>query len=162
MDHKDHDKVFFVNFGAVMAALFGIFFVCIFAARLIASSGDQAPRPEQLASIAERIKPIGTVVTDPAALVKTSAPAVARAPMTGEQVNAKLCAGCHGAGVLGAPKIGDKAAWAARLSAAGGLDALVSHAIRGKNAMPPKGGDPSLSDDEVRAAVEFMLKQSGV
>lgn len=161
MDHKDHDKVFFANFGMVMAVLFGIFFVCIFAAKLLVANGD-APHPEQLALIGERIKPLGAVVTDPAALVKVSAPAAARAPLSGEQVNAKLCAGCHGAGVLGAPKTGDKAVWAARISAAGGLDALVTHAIQGKNAMPPKGGDPSLSDDEVRAAVEYMLKQSGV
>jgi cytochrome c5 len=48
------------------------------------------------------------------------------------------------------------------MSAAGGLDGMVSSAIRGKAAMPPKGGDPSLSDEEVRAAVEYMLEQTGV
>lgn len=161
MDHKDHDKVFFANFGMVMAALFGIFFVCILAANLI-DSDDERADPAQVARIAERIKPVGSVVTDPAALVKVAAAAPARAAMSGEQVNAKLCAGCHGAGVLGAPKTGDKAAWASRLSAAGGIDGLAASAAKGKNAMPPKGGDPSLSDDEVRAAVEYLLKQSGV
>lgn len=161
MDHKDHDKVFFANFGMVMAALFGIFFVCILAANLI-DSGDAHADPARVARIEERIKPVSNVVTDPAALVQVAAAAPARAPMTGEQVNGKLCAGCHGAGVLGAPKTGDKAAWAARLSAAGGAAALAASAAKGKNAMPPKGGDPSLSDDEIRAAVEYLLKQSGV
>ncbi len=161
MEHKDHDKVFFANFGKVMAALFGIFFLCVLAARLLVS-GNGSDDPAQLERVAERIKPVATVVTDPAALVKVSAAAPARAAMSGEQVNTKLCAGCHGAGVLGAPKTGDKAAWQARLSATGGLDGLVASAAKGKNAMPAKGGDPSLSDDELRAAVEYLLKQSGV
>lgn len=161
MEHKDHDKVFFANFGKVMAGLFGIFFVCIVAASLV-SGGDGKADPEAVAKIAKNIQPVGNVVTDPAALLKVAAAAPAREPMTGEQVNGKLCAGCHGAGVLGAPKTGDKAAWAARASAAGGLDGLVASATKGKNAMPPKGGDPSLSDAEVREAVQYLMKQSGV
>jgi cytochrome c5 len=160
VDHKQQDKEFFANFGKVMAVLFGIFFICIFAASLI--SDDETPNAQALAMIEERIKPVGSAVTDPSALVKVSATAAKREPLTGEQVDARLCSSCHGAGVLGAPKTGDKAAWAQRLSAAGGIDGLVSSAIQGKAAMPPKGGDPSLSDEEVRAAVEHMLKQTGV
>lgn len=161
MEHKDHDKVFFSNFGKVMAGLFGIFFICVIAATLI-SGDDEKVDPAAVAQIGERIKPVAKVVTDPAALLKVAAAAPARAPMTGEQVNAKMCAGCHGAGVLGAPKTGDKADWAARASAAGGLDGLVASATKGKNAMPPKGGDASLSDEEVRAAVEYLTKQAGI
>jgi cytochrome c5 len=161
VEHKDQDKVFFANLGMVMAGLFGIFFICVIAASLI-SDDDDVVDPQALAQIEERIKPVGKVVTDPAALLKVSAAAPARAPMTGEQVNAKLCTGCHGAGVLGAPKIGDKAAWAARASAAGGLDGLVASATKGKNAMPPKGGDASLSEDEVRGAVQYLMKQAGI
>jgi len=161
VDHKQQDKEFFANFGKVMAFLFGIFFICIFAASFI-SGDDEAPNAQALALIEERIKPVGSAVTDPSALVKVSSAAAKREPLTGEQVNTKLCNSCHGAGVLGAPKIGDKAAWAQRMSAAGGLDGLVSSAIQGKAAMPPKGGDPTLSDDEVRAAVEHMLEQTGV
>ena len=70
-----------------------------------------------------------------------------------------MCSACHGAGVLGAPKIGDKGEWSRRKAA--GLAALVGSAIRGKNSMPSRGGDPSLSDDEVKAAVQEMLKQTG-
>lgn len=161
MDHQNHDKVFFVNFGMVMAGLFAIFFICILAARLI-DTGETINDPGANARIEERIKPVGSVITDAAALQQLAAAAPKREPMSGEQVNAKLCGGCHLAGVLGAPKEGDKAAWSARRSAAGGLDGLVASAIKGKGAMPPKGGDPSLTDDEIKAAVEYILKHAGL
>lgn len=161
MDHKDHDKVFFANFGVVMAALFGIFFICIIAASMISSEDE--PDPAAIALVDERTRPVAQVVTDPQALLKVSAAAATqRAPLTGEQLNSQLCAGCHMAGVLGAPKSGDRAAWSARRDAAGGIDGLVSAVVNGKGAMPPKAGDPSLSEDEIRGAVEFMLKEAGV
>lgn len=159
MEHKDHDKVFFATFGAVLAALGGIFFICIIAARMLIP--DKGPDPEAVAQLERRIQPVGRVVTDPAALVKVAAKA-ARAPYSGEQVLANACNACHGTGVLGAPKDGDKAAWSARAGAAGGVAGLTASAIKGKNGMPPRGGNPDLSDDEIRAAVELMLKQSGV
>lgn len=161
MDHQDHDKVFFTNFSLVMAGLFGIFFICIAAARWY-DTGDEQVDPAAVALVDERTRPVAQVITDPAALLKVSAAAAPRAAFSGEQVNANLCAGCHGAGVLGAPKTGDKAVWAARMSAAGGLDGLVGHAVQGKGAMPAKGGDPSLSDQEIHEAVVYLLKQSGV
>ena len=159
MEHKDHDKVFAATFGAVLAALGAIFFICIIAARMLVP--DHEPTSEEVAKLEERIRPIATVVTDPAALVKVSTKA-ARAPYSGEEVLTKVCNACHVAGVLGAPKEGDKAAWGARASASGGLDGLTASAIKGKNAMPPRGGGADLSDDEIKAAVELMLKQSGV
>lgn len=159
MEHKDHDKVFFSTFGAVLAALGAIFFICIVAARLLLP--QPAPDPEALAKLADRIRPVGVVVTDPAALVKVAAKA-AREPYTAEQVLEKNCNACHAAGVLGAPKEGDKAAWSARAAAAGGADGLTASALKGKNSMPPRGGNPDLSDEEIRAAIGLMLKQSGV
>ena len=62
---------------------------------------------------------------------------------------------CHGTGVAGAPKFGDKAAWAPRIKQ--GKDALHASALKGKGAMPPKGGNASLSDDAVKAAVDYMV-----
>ncbi|MBI2384018.1 MAG: cytochrome c [Gammaproteobacteria bacterium] len=109
--------------------------------------------------IDDRTAPVATVVTDAAALVKVAAPAAARAPMSGADVAAKVCAACHGSGALGAPK--EKADWAKRKAAAGGVDGLAKSAIAGKNAMPPRGGDASLSDAEVKSAVEALLKQAG-
>lgn len=162
MDHKNHDKVFFVNFGKVMGGLFAIFFVCIGAAALI-DTGEGHTDPEGVNSrIESRIAPVGVVVTDPNVLLQMQAAnKVARAVYTGDQVVTKVCAACHDAGVLGAPKSNDKGAWSARKAAAGGLDGLVKHAIDGKNTMPPRGGDADLSDDEVKAAVEAMLKKAG-
>ena len=75
----------------------------------------------------------------------------------GKAVYAQTCAVCHAAGVAGAPKPEDKAAWKTRLAA--GKDALVSSVIKGKGAMPAKGGNAALSDADVRAAVDFMLGQ---
>ncbi len=65
---------------------------------------------------------------------------------------------CHVAGVANAPKLGDKAAWAPRIGT--GIDALVKSVIGGKGAMPPKAGNPSLTDAEIRAAVEYMVGES--
>ena len=159
-DDKAHDQAFFRTFGMVLAALFGIFAFCIFAASLIVPK--PGPTEADKARMEARIKPIGHAITDPAELAKLSAPKVKREPMTAEQVVSSACAACHNAGVLGAPKTGDKGEWSKRLTAAGGLDGLVGHAIAGKNQMPARGGNPDLSDDEIKAAVELMLKQSGV
>jgi cytochrome c5 len=76
----------------------------------------------------------------------------------GKKVYDATCTACHTAGVANAPKPGDKAAWAPRLKQ--GMDAMMQSALKGKGAMPPKGGATNLSDAEVRAAVEFMVSQS--
>jgi cytochrome c5 len=67
----------------------------------------------------------------------------------------KVCAVCHAAGIAGAPKFGDKVAWAPRIAT--GLDTLHTSAIKGKNAMPPKGGNFALPDADVTAAVDYMV-----
>ena len=72
----------------------------------------------------------------------------------GEALYKQACQICHAAGVAGAPKFGDKAAWAARLSA--GVDALHASVIKGKGAMPPRGGAAQASDADLRAAVEYL------
>ena len=73
----------------------------------------------------------------------------------GKSVYDASCAACHAAGVAGAPKPGDKAAWAQRLKT--GKDTLYASVIKGKNAMPPKGGNPSLTDDDIKAAVDYLM-----
>jgi cytochrome c5 len=67
----------------------------------------------------------------------------------------KTCVACHASGVANAPKLGDKAAWAPRVGA--GTAALVATVIKGKGVMPPKAGNADLKEDEIKAAVEFML-----
>jgi cytochrome c5 len=94
----------------------------------------------------------------PVAKIEIQADGGAGGVKDGKTVYNTVCAGCHGAGVMGAPKFGDKAAWASRVGQ--GMPTLVSHAINGIRAMPPRGGAASLSDDEVKAAVQYMVDGS--
>ncbi|MBL8351342.1 MAG: cytochrome c5 family protein [Burkholderiaceae bacterium] len=73
----------------------------------------------------------------------------------GKAVYDKTCVACHASGVANAPKLGDKAAWAPRV--AQGKDAMVASVVKGKGAMPPKAGAADLKDDDIKAAVDFML-----
>ena len=162
MDHANHDKKFFSSFLTVLAGLVGLAFIIVIAATVVdVSATNDGIEPAAMARLEDRIKPVAMVVTDPAALVQKTETA-ARAPMGGEEIVGKVCGACHQAGVLGAPKIGDAAAWKARIDAQGGFDAIVEGAINGINQMPARGGDPSLSDEEVHEAVEYMLGQSGL
>ena len=94
-----------------------------------------------------------------AALLVAQASAPATPSRSGAQIVQKQCVLCHGPGVGGAPRIGDRGAWNKRL--ASGLDGLVRSAATGKNGMPPRGGLSDLSDGELRAAVAHMLHASG-
>ena len=131
-------------------------------------------------AIEQRIKPVGQVrlaeggaaetPAEPAAPSASAAqaagatPAPAPAPAPGGQVAAagdgkviydKTCMACHATGLAGAPKAGDKAAWEPRLKQ--GMAVLYATSIKGKGAMPPKGGAMHLSDAEVNAAVDYMV-----
>ena len=83
------------------------------------------------------------------------APGAAAGKTDGKNIYDTACVACHGAGVAGAPKFGDKVAWAPRLTS--GKDALYASSIKGKGAMPPKGGQVQLGDDHVKAAVDYMI-----
>lgn len=123
-------------------------------------------------AIAKRLKPVGEVVVDPnapkpeasapVALAAAPAPALAAAKdgdgAKGKTVYEATCVVCHGAGVAGAPKAGDKAAWAPRIKS--GMEALYTSSIKGKNAMPPKGGNLTLADADVKAAVDYLVNQA--
>jgi len=101
-------------------------------------------------AVAARLKPVGEVVL---------ADKAGSAARSGEQVVKEVCQTCHGAGLLGAPKIGDQAAWKPRLGQ--GQKTLIGHALNGVRAMPAKGGNPNLSDDEVIRATIWMANQAG-
>jgi cytochrome c5 len=91
----------------------------------------------------------------PAAAAPAPAPAAAAADGKGKSVYDQACVACHGQGVAGAPKFGDKAAWAPRIQT--GMDALYTTSLKGKGAMPPKGGNTTLADADVKAAVDYMV-----
>jgi cytochrome c5 len=105
--------------------------------------------------VLERIKPVGTVV-----IAEATAP---KGSLTGQQVFAQVCKTCHETGLAGAPKLGDKAQWTPRI--AQGEQTLVQHAIAGfqgkTGVMPPKGGNPQLTDEEVHRAVVYIADQAG-
>lgn len=77
---------------------------------------------------------------------------------TGKTVFEANCAVCHVPGASNAPKFGDKAAWKPRIQS--GVENLYKSAINGKNAMPPKGGNTTLADADVKAAVDYIVSQS--
>jgi len=97
-----------------------------------------------------RIQPVAKF-----SLQKAAAPAASTGPKDGLTVFNTVCSACHGTGVAGSPKAGDKAAWAPRI--AQGKEVLYKSALGGKNAMPPRGGAADLSDAEVKAAVDHMV-----
>jgi len=116
-------------------------------------------------SVAERIKPVAQVNVASAETQREPMKNAASAPppgRNGQQVYETTCVACHGAGIAGAPKLGDKSQWAKHI--AKGRDTLYASAVNGvqgsTGAMPPKGGNPALSDAEVRAAVDYMVARS--
>jgi len=118
--------------------------------------GERDPAPAVTETVDQRIAPIGRV--EVAAVDRDAAPA---APKPASEVYTSVCAACHNAGVAGAPRADDGDAWTRRLDEKG-LDTLVSHSINGFQAMPARGGNPNLSDEEVATTVVYMLEQAGV
>lgn len=120
---------------------------------------DQARAPAEpsataQAMVEERIRPIGRVIS-----AEVDAQAVA-APRAAADVYRAACAACHDTGAAGAPRKGDEPEWRRRMGQ--GFDTVLSHAINGIGAMPARGGDPSLSDDDMRQVVAFLLTESGI
>ena len=111
------------------------------------------------AAAATPAAPVAPTATVAAAAPQPAAPAaavkVAQADSgAGEALYKQACVACHAAGVAGSPKFGDKAAWAPRIQT--GIDALTSSVVKGKGAMPPKGGSAA-SDTDIRSAVVYMV-----
>jgi len=129
--------------GGVIAPLVVVYF-------MITSNAVEAPPAVEI-DVANNIKPLAQVemAPDRSSYVE----------MSGEEVVNKACNSCHGTGLPGIPKIGDAAAWGARI--AQGYDTLVQNATNGIRMMPARGGNPDLTDLEMARAVAFMANQSG-
>jgi cytochrome c5 len=112
-------------------------------------------------AVAARIAPVAQlntgapIVPEAAAAAPSAAPAAAR---SGKEIFEGTCFACHGTGAAGAPKFGDKAAWAPRIKQ--GMDTLFTHATNGLRAMPPRGTCANCSDDELKSAIEYMVDNS--
>ncbi|MFC0446054.1 c-type cytochrome [Pseudidiomarina halophila] len=129
----------------------------LFAAALafvVGSAGATILPQDSSEEIAERIAPIGQVRTGSADAANGGDSASAEA-RSGEAVYNQFCAACHTSGVLGAPKLNNAADWEPRL--AQGMDTVLKHAIEGYNAMPPKGTCSDCSDEEIQAAIDYMI-----
>lgn len=159
-----NDAAFLRMFLLVLGALVAFTVIILFIANVVTATAEseRGEDPRLRAAIADRIAPVGRVnVAGAPAVVEQAAPAADAGPRSGEAIVTAACASCHVSGVLNSPRIGDEAAWAQRLDAAGGLDALTASAIKGKGMMPARGG-AAASDAEIRAAVVHMLEQSGI
>lgn len=150
---------FFVGSLVTFLVLFGIVLVILSNMRDI---GKNVTAPESMEPevVEDRIKPVAEVeIGEPPQVV---APAVeADTDSTGgagQNIVTTVCAACHGAGLMGSPKIGNADDWAPRIDK--GIDTLHDHAINGFNMMPARGGNPNLTDEEVMAAVDYMVSQA--
>lgn len=166
---QEKDKIFFRNFSIVVVILAVVMVLFVIAANIIGGIeyGDAQARSEV---ISERTAPVGQVrmagdeAPAPAAAAEETAVADAGDEAgLGKKVYEGLCISCHSTPIPDVPQIGDKDAWAPRI--AQGMETLYEHSIEGFHGeggmmMPPRGGDPNLSDEEVKAAVDYMVEKS--
>lgn len=134
-----------------MVIILGLILVCaVVLGLLIAKPAGEDAAPV-VANVEKNIEPV--------AAVEVAAASDVHVEKSGAEVVKGGCAMCHAAGLMNAPKIGDKAQWEPRI--AQGYETLVKHAINGIRTMPAKGGNPALTDGEIAAAVAEMANQSG-
>ena len=153
------DSDFYRTLTMVIVGL-GVFFVIIIVAANLVSSDDDAEvkvDSRVKAKIDEVLKPVGQVNIDPSTAGAAAPAASSGSAFDGGAEYQAKCFACHGTGAAGAPKLGDKAAWKARIAQG---DGIYANAIKGKGAMPAKGGYASLSDDQVKSIVDYMISKS--
>lgn len=171
----DQDRKFLDTFIIIIGGLLMFTVAMYFLANSLANSyldTDNSENPYAQAETEAQLEPVGEVLTtndklpestpEPVKVAASGGDTAAAEPMSGEAVYNSACVTCHGGGIAGAPKFGDAAAWADRI--AKGKDTLYKHAIEGfqgdAGMMPPKGGRGDLSDEEVKAAVDYMVENS--
>jgi cytochrome c5 len=172
---RSHEDTRFWNQFLLVTMLLHVIIIGFFVlARTVgaAQSRDQAADPSVLQAVDARIRPLARVAVagesapeEPMAAeaTPTAAPAkVASAELGGEEVFKTVCSACHTAGIAGAPRFGDAAAWRPRI--AKGTAVLYRHSVEGFHGeagfMPPKGGRPDLSDKSVHNGVDYMVAKA--
>jgi cytochrome c5 len=163
------DSHFFNNFSLVLGILFAVTISLFAFARHVGANnqGKQVTTdPRYVAGVSERLRPVANVAVagqDNSSLkIESAGPATAAAalPADGTAAYETACIACHGAGIAGAPKVGDKAAWGPRI--AQGKETLYNHALHGYNGkngvMPAKGGRADWPDDLIKLAVDHIVE----
>ena len=153
------DRDFVKNFSFTIGALVALGVVLFVLAQVVGGGKTEVAKTDAEGDVAARIKPVGEV-TVAGVVADAIVPSAQASAPDGKATYDASCAACHGMGVAGAPKLGDKADWGPRI--AQGNDTLYEHAIKGytgkKGVMPAKGGNVSLSDAAVKAAVDHMVR----
>lgn len=157
------DREFLKLFSGFIGALVALTIVLLILANVIGGKNTRETINEK--AVAERVKAVGEVNIGQAPAgggLNIIATANAAGDDKGKSVYDSTCVACHGAGIAGAPKFGDKAAWKPRI--AQGKDTLYQHALKGfqgkSGVMPPKGGNTALPDADVKAAVDYMVSKA--
>lgn len=165
MSEQD-DQIFLKRFSLIIVGLMIFAVFIIFLAVSFHNTLGTQDNPARLTSIADRLKPVAGVYSGDTGRAAAQAAAEQSGPAEeeqslafdgstdGEMIYQQACAACHDAGAAGAPRL-VASDWTERMDK--GTDALVANAINGIGAMPAKGGRADLSDEQVRASVEYML-----
>ena len=168
-DNEENGFMVYVKLMSFLMALaLIIVWIFIILGAFFSSFGDSGQQDiNDRSAVLERLKAVEVLAVQgeakSAAKAQESAVPEKVAPEAAGEIDGKAivtatCFACHSIGLLESPKIGDKAAWDKRLQANGDMVGLVASAIKGKGAMPPKGGNASLSDAQIQAAIEFMMQ----
>lgn len=110
------------------------------------------------AAIAQRLEPVGKLNISGKPAAETTTSSLQQRQLSGKQIYENICSDCHATGEARSPRFGSKSAWAPRY--AKGFNVLYEHAINGFNFMPPKGTCDECSEDEIKAAVRYMVEHS--
>ncbi len=154
MTDQDQQVIKSIAIVTIAIAVLGV--IAFFIAQNVSESSSAKMQKSARAEKAtiERIEPVGKVSVGAAVVA-----GAAKAARSGKEVVQAACGGCHIAGVAGAPKIGSKGDWEARVQA--GMDVMMASVVQGKGIMPPGGGG-NFTDEELKAAIQSMLADSGI
>lgn len=150
---------FFIGSIIIFIVVFGLVNI-ILSTMLSVAKGTVTPESMAAEDVVERIKPVAQVNVGEAPVIEVAAvEAATTETASSDNVGAKIvdqtCALCHRTGMMNSPKIGDADGWAPRIEK--GMDKVYANAINGFNMMPARGGNAGLSDDDVKAAVDYII-----